>query len=121
MYEEMEMPTPCQRCGNWFDLNDGYRSDKWYPNTVICKTCHEEEEKEIEMDEEIQDLKNQYADALFTIKECKRQLKEFGLTEVQKVDQYNEYCKNGGSMSLQEWDNDGRYDPSLFAVKKRSN
>ena len=32
----MEMPTPCQKCGGWFDLLDGGGSEKWFPNTVIC-------------------------------------------------------------------------------------
>ena len=35
--DEMDMPTPCQKCGNLFDLNDGVGSEKWFPNTVICE------------------------------------------------------------------------------------
>ena len=81
MYTEMEMPTPCQRCGNWFDLNDGYGSDKWYPNTVICKSCHKEEEAEIERDEEIEELKGQISDAEYTIKNAKERLKELEVVE----------------------------------------
>ena len=77
--EEMEMPCPCQKCGKWFDLNDGYGSEKWFPNTVVCKTCHREEEKEIERDEEIQDLKQELDDAVYTVNNCKKRLKEFGI------------------------------------------
>ena len=29
--EEMEMPCPCKKCGKWFDLNDGYGSEKMVP------------------------------------------------------------------------------------------
>lgn len=31
-----EMPTPCQKCGKIFELNDGIGSEKWYPLTIIC-------------------------------------------------------------------------------------
>lgn len=30
-----------------------------------------------------------------------------------KQQQYNEYLNFGGSMTLEEWEKDGRYDPSL--------
>ena len=46
-YYEMEMPTPWVHCRVWFDLNDGYSSDKWHNGITICPTCHEMEEKEI--------------------------------------------------------------------------
>lgn len=77
--EEMEMPTPCQKCGKWFDLNDGTGSTKWFPNTVICQKCGDEEEKEVERDEEIEDLKNQIDDAEITIKDCRSRLSELGV------------------------------------------
>ena len=54
---EMDMPTPCQRCGNIFELNDGRASEKWYPNTIICDSCDSEEEDEIQLDDEIEELK----------------------------------------------------------------
>lgn len=75
---EMEMPTPCQHCGEIFDLNDGYGSEKWYPNTIICDACHDKEQLEIERDEEIEDLKNQISDAEITIKDAKERLTELG-------------------------------------------
>ncbi|GGG34020.1 hypothetical protein GCM10011378_08060 [Hymenobacter glacieicola] len=46
--EEMEMPCPCQHCGEWFDLHDGRSSKSWYPGTVICKECRDEEREEME-------------------------------------------------------------------------
>jgi hypothetical protein len=48
----MEMPCPCQHCGEWFDLHDGRGSKLWYPGTVICLECSREEREEIEADEE---------------------------------------------------------------------
>jgi hypothetical protein len=76
--EEMEMPCACQKCGEWFDLNDGYGSKKWFPNTVICEDCHKIEEEEIERDEEIEDLLDNISDAEYTIKHGKERLKELG-------------------------------------------
>ncbi len=79
MYEELEMPTPCQKCGEIFDLNDGTGSIKWFPNTVICQKCGDEEEKEVARDKEIEDLKSQIDDANFTIKEARSRLMELGI------------------------------------------
>lgn len=76
--DNMEMPTPCQQCGKWFDLNDGNTSQKWFPNTVICESCADEEEKEIERDEEIEDLKNAIGDAIITVKDSVSRLRELG-------------------------------------------
>ena len=78
-FEEMEMPTPCQKCGNWFDLHDGYGSDKWYPNTVICSDCHNDEQLEIERDEEIEELRNQIDEAKETISCSIERLAELGI------------------------------------------
>lgn len=77
--KEFEMPTPCQKCGEIFDLNDGIASIKWFPNTVICQKCGDEEEKEVEQDEEIDDLKSQIDDANYTIKEALSRLKDLGV------------------------------------------
>ncbi|WP_336689397.1 MULTISPECIES: zinc ribbon domain-containing protein [unclassified Chryseobacterium] len=63
-FEEMEMPTPCQHCGELFDLNDGYGSEKWYPNTTICENCYELEKGEIAMDEDIQEMKDELSQAI---------------------------------------------------------
>ncbi len=47
-----EMPTPCEHCGEWFDLNDGYPSRKWHKDITICPKCHNEEMIEIENEED---------------------------------------------------------------------
>lgn len=63
--EEMEMPTPCQHCGEWFDLQDGKPSEDWYPNTVICEDCSEKEEAEIEENERWEEINNELENALY--------------------------------------------------------
>ncbi len=72
----MEMPTFCQHCGTLFDLNDGYESEKWYQNIIICANCRCKENLEIDKDEQIEDLKIKISDSEFDIKEWKKQLKE---------------------------------------------
>jgi len=76
MEEELEMPTPCQNCGKWFDLNDGLGSEKWFPNTIICEQCSEAESKEISRDNEIQECIEQIDDAVETIKDARTRLEE---------------------------------------------
>ena len=63
--EEMEMPTPCEHCGEWFDLNDGYGSEKWHPNTVICENCYEKESEEIEEDDHWESINIDLTNALY--------------------------------------------------------
>lgn len=65
--DTMEMPCPCEHCGNWFDLHDGYASEKWYQerNLVICEKCHEEEESEIEDDDYWYDVNIELSNALY--------------------------------------------------------
>ena len=75
-FDEDSMPCPCQKCGEWFDLTDGYGSEKWYPNTIICASCGREEEKEIELDDEIDELKSAIDDARYTLKESQERLDE---------------------------------------------
>lgn len=60
-----EMPTPCQHCGEIFDLNDGRASDKWYKNTVICETCWDKEQEEIEEDDRIYEVNLEVSNALY--------------------------------------------------------
>lgn len=76
---EFEMPTPCQKCGSIFELNEGTGSVKWFPNTVICDNCGTEENAEVERDEQIEDLKIRIDDAVQTIKDARSELIELGL------------------------------------------
>ncbi len=78
MYDEDAMPVNCQHCDTIFDLPDGYGSEKWYPNTVICEDCFRLEEIEIEQDEEIETCKDQIEDAEYTINDCVERLKKVG-------------------------------------------
>ena len=72
----MEMPTPCQKCGGWFDLNDGCGSEKWFPGTMICEECYNEEAKEIEQDERIEELKAEISDLEWSIEDDQKRLEE---------------------------------------------
>lgn len=40
--EFMEAPCRCD-CGNWFDLEDGHRSER-KQNRIICRECKDEEQ-----------------------------------------------------------------------------
>lgn len=73
-YEEDYMPVICESCRRTFDLNDGYGSEKWYPDTVICEQCGKLEEQEIELEDEVENCQNELSDAEWTIKEMGREL-----------------------------------------------
>lgn len=86
--ENMEMPCPCHKCGGWFDLHDGCGSEKWFPNTVICESCSRIEEQEIEIEDEISELKSEIEDAEYTVKNGKERLVDLEkkLKEIQERD-----------------------------------
>jgi hypothetical protein len=71
----MEEPCVC-RCGEVFELGDGYESREG--NTVICVKCSNEEDEEAEREEEISDLLNALEEAESTVKHCKDELKKLG-------------------------------------------
>lgn len=85
--DEMDMPTPCMKCGKIFDLNDGVGSEKWFPNTVICEKCGNEEEAEIERDEEIKEMKDGLSDAKYNVNFYTKELKRLGISddEISKI------------------------------------
>jgi hypothetical protein len=62
---EFEMPTPCPHCGKTFDLNDGYGSEKWHPDIVICASCYREEEAEIEEDKRWENINIDLSNTLY--------------------------------------------------------
>lgn len=70
--DEMDMPCPCTNCGDYFDLHDGQGSEKWYPGTVLCSTCAQQEETEIETDEEIEDLKVELEEANWSLNDAQQ-------------------------------------------------
>lgn len=80
--DSMEMPVPCQKCGGWFDLTEGYGSEKWFPNTVICETCFHLEEQEIEIDEEIVECQDYISDAKITIQDNEKRLRQLGIIPI---------------------------------------
>ena len=88
--EEMDMPTPCQHCGELFDLNDGGASSKWYPNTIICKQCSDGEDKEIEEDDRWETINNEISNALYGLEDeenLKSRLGEDNILKILKIAQ----------------------------------
>lgn len=81
--DEMEMPCMC-RCGEWFDLDEGNTSSK-DNKTLICDTCYQEEESENERREQIEDLTSLIEDAVYTIKDCKKQLAELNAPYMKEI------------------------------------
>jgi len=47
----MQMPCLC-KCGEWFDLNDGFRPLSGGGGQLVCSACHWEEVEEAEELEE---------------------------------------------------------------------
>ena len=76
-FDEDAMPTLCMVCGGMFDLDDGATNPK-KDNEIICEGCAHDLEKEIEKEEEIEELLNQISDAEYTIKDAKEQLHKIG-------------------------------------------
>jgi hypothetical protein len=78
-FDEDAMPCICSVCSGWFDLNDGSANPR-KQNEVICEGCADDIEKEIEREDEIQELLDQISDAEYTIKESKARLAELNYT-----------------------------------------
>ena len=88
--EEMDMPTPCQHCGESFDLDDGGASEKWYPNTIICETCSAKEDMEVEDDERWETINNEISNALYDLEDeenLKSRLSEDNILNILKIAQ----------------------------------
>lgn len=75
-FEEMEMPTPCKKCGKWFELNDGAASEKWFPRTIICSECGEKEQNIIEVEQDISDMQDEIGQAQESIVEANETISE---------------------------------------------
>ena len=74
-FDEDAMPCLCSVCHGMFDLDDGApnpRNDR----EIICEGCADDIEKEIEREDEIDELKSQIEDAKITIKNCYKRLGE---------------------------------------------
>lgn len=75
---EMEMPTPCDECGEIFDLNDGMPHPRG-SGIVICAECSRKIEADVEREEEIDTLKDEILDAEDTIRRARARLDEMGV------------------------------------------
>lgn len=78
----MEMPTPCNNCGELFDLHDGKVSPRYPPvgadRIIICESCADKEQEEVDREEEIAELKEQIADYEYTLNAARERLAEIG-------------------------------------------
>lgn len=74
----MECPTPCEKCGDVFELEDGFRSEKWFENIIICPECHKQEDEEIQIDAEVEQLREDLSEAQHTVKYATERLLELG-------------------------------------------
>ncbi len=83
---EMDMPTPCESCGRWGELNDMVGSSKWYPGIVICDTCGLLEDKEIQLDNEIDNEENNLRDAEWQIEESTKELEKLRVKKIELED-----------------------------------
>ena len=94
----MEMPTPCERCGDLFDLLDGKsspRNPSFGAGIIICEGCADKEQEEIDREEEIQELKDQVADAEYSLREAKTRLVELGVSSDDKRERHLTPCVAG--------------------------
>lgn len=89
--ESMEMPTQCQSCGRWQELNDMVGSDKWYLGIVICEQCGNLEEQEIELDQEIENEENNLADAKWQIEESTKELEKLRVKKIELEDRVEKH------------------------------
>lgn len=74
--EHMEMPCQCE-CGDWFDLNDGWTNPRNRgEGEIICNECYRRISQEVEIEEEIADLKERIENAEYELKETRTRLAE---------------------------------------------
>jgi len=79
VYDEvdgMEMPCKCD-CGQWFDLNDGKRDLRWGSNKIICKSCHNNQLKRKDIEDQIYELET-HDNKKREIKKLKKILDQLG-------------------------------------------
>lgn len=73
--DEMIMPSECI-CGQWFELNDGYKT--LTPNHyLVCKECHKKEIQRRELEWDIEDEEPENTEE---IKRLQNELEELGGT-----------------------------------------
>jgi len=89
-FKEMEMHTPCQKCGEWFDLNDGKASEKWFIQTIICSDCGEKERIIIELESDIEDYQDELEEAQDDIVSAEESILSANQTIKDNTDKINE-------------------------------
>jgi hypothetical protein len=111
--DNMECPCPCEKCGKWFELQDGDRSEKWFPNTVICSSCGRVEREEIEHDEEIDGFKEMIDEAESNIKYAQSELAKLDIHDYGKTVVFNEEQKERLFKAISNRTGKGRTFPEI--------
>lgn len=78
-FDEDASPCICEVCNGWFDLDDGLDHPR-KQNIIICEGCAMDIQKEIEKEEDIEELKSQIDDAVITIKDARTELENLGVS-----------------------------------------
>lgn len=108
---ELEMPTPCEECGEVFDLHDGHRHPS--RNIVICAECANRLQQEADREEEIENLKEEIQEAQWTIENARKRLAELGagMTKDEILKELNEkaVCTIGDNRAIADKSNPGAY------------
>ena len=81
-FDEDDMPCPCTMCNEWFDLNDGKEHPR-KENQIICASCANAIQIEVDREEEIEELQSSISDAEYTIKDAQKRLKELGVHPIE--------------------------------------
>jgi hypothetical protein len=80
-FDEDAMPCICSVCNGWFDLDDGSANPR-KDNEIICEGCADDIQKEVDIEEEIEELETEISDANDTIKHCTERLEQLKLKQV---------------------------------------
>src|SRR5688572_27862609 len=72
-FGEDDMPCLCEVCHEWFDLYDGLAHPR-KENLIICASCSNAIQLEVDREEEIEELQCQISDAEYTIKDARERL-----------------------------------------------
>ena len=90
----MEMPTPCEHCGDVFDLNDGYASEKWHEDIIICKSCSEKESEEIEDDDRWETINIDLTNALYGLNKEENLLNRIDKENIELLTKISQIIQN---------------------------
>ena len=85
------MPCMCE-CGEWFDLNDGYRDRD--TNKVVCRECHKINKNAEELEDLLYETGSELDEGRITFNDARVILKNQGLdtSKLKTKSALIEYC-----------------------------